>query len=90
MTTALSVHNPTAGVEAHRMSGPAVLEALGTVLASGLSDVEARQRRGRVGANVLSDPDRIPGWKRFVGQSRTSIRSTATGFRSATGHAWPT
>jgi Ca2+-transporting ATPase len=68
MTTPLSVYNSTAVVEPHRMTGAAVIEALGTAPARGLSDVEARQRRARVGANVLADPVRVPGWKRFSSQ----------------------
>ena len=50
------------------MTGAAVLAAMGTMSASGLSDAEVRRRRSQMGENALADPVRIPGWKRFLGQ----------------------
>ncbi len=57
----------------HRLSGDAVLEALGVDPAQGLNEAEVETRRASVGANVLTDVARIPGWRRFVGQFRDAM-----------------
>ena len=35
---------------------------------TGLSDTEVITRRGKYGENKLAEPERVPGWKRFLSQ----------------------
>ncbi len=57
----------------YRLRSDVVVEALGVDPAHGLNSAEVEARRASVGANVLTDPPRVPGWKRFVGQFRDSM-----------------
>ena len=51
----------------HSMSTDEVMKKL-EVNRSGLSQSEVIKRRDLHGENKLSEPDRVPGWKRFLSQ----------------------
>jgi Ca2+-transporting ATPase len=54
--------------DAHRMPAAAVVAALRSDAARGLSDAEARARLERFGRNELPAERRTPAWRRFVAQ----------------------
>ena len=54
--------------DAHRMPAAAVLAALRSDAARGLSDADARARLERFGRNELPAERRTPAWRRFVAQ----------------------
>ena len=59
--------DPVAGAP-HRFSPADVARTYGVVPAAGLSADEAARRRSKHGPNELEAAERVPAWKRFVGQ----------------------
>ncbi|MGD9701096.1 MAG: cation-translocating P-type ATPase [Acidimicrobiia bacterium] len=55
-------------VDAYRLDGQAVVAALDTDAASGLSAVEARRRHELIGPNELAEATPVPRWRQFLGQ----------------------
>jgi Ca2+-transporting ATPase len=71
VTTALDTPSaPPARRDPHRLDLTDVLEDLAVDPAHGLAVADVASRRAAVGANVLAQAARVPGWRRFVDQFR--------------------